>query len=93
MSLKKFHYSEVDKVVSEIEEEIKKAKNTISSCNEIMGQIGKKEDVWTGDSANRTAQDWKKSKEEFQSFVEEFRNLINNKYTEAGQAHRKFENN
>lgn len=90
---KKFDYSNVDKVVTEIEAVIKKASNTIYSSDEIMSSIGKDEKVMTGNLANEIASDWKKSKAGFEDFVSEFRKLINQKYEEAGAAHRKFEGN
>ncbi len=91
-TFKKFDYSNVDKNVTEIESIIKNANKTIDSCNDIMTVIGKDEKVWTGSLANAISADWKKSKEQFDSFVNEFRRLINQKYEQAGEEHRKFEN-
>ncbi len=91
-TFKKFDYTNVDRVVTEIENEIKNAKSSINTCDENMAPIGTKEDVMTGQKADEIKKNWVKSKEGFEAFVNDFKKLINQKYEEAGSAHHKFEN-
>lgn len=92
MDFKKFEYKDVDAVVTNIDGMIKDARNTIEECRETVNSIGKNEDVWTGEYASRTAAEFEKSNNEFESFVSEFKTLINKKYDEANEAHHNFEN-